>query len=106
MAATQPPSLVSPDWLSRNLNEPDVKVLDASWYLGVMKRDAKAEFAAERIPGSQFFDIDGVSAVGGDLPHMLPTEGQFGAAMSALGISNSDTVLLYDRWAKQTALAP
>lgn len=62
-----------------------------------MKRDAAAEFAAERIPASQFFDIDGVCATGTDLPHMLPTEAQFGAAMDALGIAKSDTVVLYDR---------
>jgi hypothetical protein len=28
--------LVSPDWLARNLSKPDVKVLDASWFLPTM----------------------------------------------------------------------
>jgi len=62
-----------------------------------MKRDAAAEFAAARIPGAAFFDIDGIADAATPLPHMLPSEGQFGAAMDALGIVPGDTVVVYDR---------
>jgi len=59
-------------------------------------RDAAKEFAAERIQGAQFWDIDGVCDPSSDLPHMLPTEAAFAAAADALGISNDDSVVVYD----------
>jgi thiosulfate/3-mercaptopyruvate sulfurtransferase len=59
-------------------------------------RDAQKEFAAARIPGAQFWDIDGVCNPSTDLPHMLPSEAAFAAAADALGISNDDAVVVYD----------
>jgi len=57
-----------------------------------------AEFQAKRIPGSAFFDIDGVATLGSGFPHMLPSEAAFAAAADALGVTTSDTVVvLYDR---------
>eukprot|EP00775_Hariotina_reticulata_P014590 gene14590-14721_t len=73
-----------------------VKVLDTSWYLPPMGRDARAEYAACRIPGAQFWDIDGVCDANTDLPHMLPGEKAFAAAADVLGISNEDVVVVYD----------
>ncbi|NJR43392.1 MAG: hypothetical protein HC767_12760 [Akkermansiaceae bacterium] len=62
----------------------------------VAGRDAKEEFKAKRIPGSQFFDIDGVANTSIPLPHMVPSEAAFSAAASALGVGPEDTVVLYD----------
>jgi hypothetical protein len=59
-------------------------------------RDRVTEFKAGRIPGARFWDIDGVCDHSTDLPHMLPSEAAFGAAADALGISNNDTVVVYD----------
>jgi hypothetical protein len=59
-------------------------------------RDRFAEFKAERIPGARFWDIDGVADAATDLPHMLPPDAAFAAAADALGISNDDTVVVYD----------
>ena len=58
--------------LFQSSNDRRVRFLDASWYLD-QKRDAKAEFAAERLPGAQFFDLEQISDVTSTLPHMLPT---------------------------------
>lgn len=88
------PSVVTAEWLKDNLQE--VKVLDTSWYLPPMGRDAQAEFGAERIAGAAFWDIDGVADPGTDLPHMLPSEGAFAAAADALGIANGDALVVYD----------
>ena len=49
-------TLVSTDWLADQLGEPDLRVLDASWYLPAQNRDPKAEFAEAHIPGARFFD--------------------------------------------------
>lgn len=93
---SKPMSLCSASWLKEHLNQ--CKVLDATWYLPHMKRDPMEEFSTiGRIPGAQFFDLDGVARQDTDLPHMLPTEQGFAAAASALGISPDDTVVVYDR---------
>ena len=90
------PSLVSSQWLKDRLQ--DVKVLDATWYLPHLQKDPIDEFIRlGRIPGAQFFDLDGICQPDTDLPHMLPTETAFAAAADALGISPTDTVVLYDR---------
>ena len=67
-----PKTLVSTEWLAAHLKDPDLRLLDASWYLPQQGRDAKAEYDAEHIPGARFFDIDEISDHRSDLPHMVP----------------------------------
>jgi thiosulfate/3-mercaptopyruvate sulfurtransferase len=89
-------TLVSPEWLVRHGDR--VKILDATWYLPHMGKDPIDEFInLGRIPGSQYFDLDGVSRTDTDLPHMLPSADAFAAAADALGISENDTIVIYDR---------
>ncbi|KAI3466314.1 hypothetical protein Pfo_022977 [Paulownia fortunei] len=88
--------VVSVDWLHANLREPDVKVLDASWYMPDEKRNPLQEYQVAHIPGALFFDVDGVSDQTTNLPHMLPSEEAFAAAVSALGIENKDGLVVYD----------
>ena len=59
-------------------------------------RDGKAEYAAARLPGALFFDVDGVKDVVSPMPHKLPPAAAFGAACDALGLSREDAVVLYD----------
>ncbi len=91
-----PQTLVSVGWLLERLNDPDVKVLDASWHMPATNRDAAAEYATGHIPGAGFFDIDVVSDTASTLPHMLPTADAFASAVGSLGISNTDQVVIYD----------
>ena len=70
------------------------KFLDGSWHMD-KARSGRSEFSADRISGAQFFDIDDVSDKSSPLPHMLPSEAHFGAAMTSLGISNDDHVVVY-----------
>ncbi|XP_072956342.1 thiosulfate/3-mercaptopyruvate sulfurtransferase 2-like [Typha angustifolia] len=88
--------VVSADWLHANLKEPDVKVLDSSWYMPNEQRNPLQEYQVAHIPGALFFDVDGISDRTSDLPHMLPSEEAFSAAASALGIYNKDGVIVYD----------
>jgi thiosulfate/3-mercaptopyruvate sulfurtransferase len=88
--------LASPEWLEEHLGDPMVKIVDASWYLPAQNRDAKAEFLAGHIPGAVFFDIDAIADRSTDLPHMLPDEAAFAEAAGALGLSESDTIVVYD----------
>ncbi|KXG29548.1 hypothetical protein SORBI_3004G053000 [Sorghum bicolor] len=88
--------VVSPQWLHEHLGMPDVKVLDASWYMPVENRDPWEEYQVAHIPGALFFDLDGIVDPTTDLPHMLPSEEAFAAAISELDIKNQDKVIIYD----------
>ena len=88
--------LVSTEWLAARLNDPNVVVLDASYYLANHKRDADAEFLAGHIPGAQRFDIDAISDKSNPLPHMLPSPEQFAQQVGALGVGDGMTIVLYD----------
>jgi thiosulfate/3-mercaptopyruvate sulfurtransferase len=89
-------SLVSTEWLAQHLRDPDVVVVDGSYFLPTVKRDAHAEYRAGHIPGAVFFDIEAVCDDSTDLPHMLPGTTQFNEAVGALGIGDGDTIVAYD----------
>ena len=97
-AAAKPASkwLKSTEWLSGQLGKPGVAIVDGSYYLTTQKRDAKAEYLSGHIPGAVFFDINAIADDSTDLPHMLPGPAQFGAAVGALGIAETDTIVVYD----------
>lgn len=88
--------VVSVEWLHANIRELDWKVLDASWYMPDEQRNPLQEYQVAHIPGALFFDVDGVSDRTSNLPHMLPSEEAFAAAVSALGIENKDGLVVYD----------
>ncbi len=88
--------LKSTEWLAGQLGKPGLVVVDGSYYLATQKRDAKAEYLAAHIPGAVFFDINAVADRETELPHMLPGPDQFGGMMGALGISEKDTIVVYD----------
>jgi rhodanese-related sulfurtransferase len=88
--------LVTAEWLRAALARDDVKVVDASWYLPAQNRNAKAEYAAGHIPGAVHFDIDAIADQNTDLPHMLPDASAFAKAVGALGLSDTDTIIVYD----------
>ena len=99
MTDTRPPAsknLVTTDWLAARLGKPGIAVVDGSFYLPALKRNARAEFLAAHIPGAVFFDIDEVADHSTDLPHMLPGATMFSEAAGKLGISHDDTVVVYD----------
>ena len=87
-------NLVSTDWLAAHLDE--VRVVDASWYMPDEKREPAKEFEGAHIPGAVFFDIDGIADHSTDLPHMMPTPGEFSRLVGALGITDIDPVVVYD----------
>ncbi|OBY28626.1 3-mercaptopyruvate sulfurtransferase [Leisingera sp. JC1] len=91
-----PKTLVSTDWLAAHLKDPDLRVLDASWYLPQQGRDAKAEYEAAHIPGARFFDIDEISDNRSDLPHMVPPVEKFMSKLRAMGVGDGHQVVVYD----------
>ncbi|GAB4385734.1 3-mercaptopyruvate sulfurtransferase [Albidovulum sp.] len=96
MAGDDPKTLVSTDWLAAHLDDPDLRILDASWYLPDMGRDARAEYLAAHIPGARFFDIDEISDQRSPLPHMAPPPEKFISRMRAMGVGDGHQVVVYD----------
>jgi thiosulfate/3-mercaptopyruvate sulfurtransferase len=88
--------LKSAEWLEGQFGKPGVSIVDGSFYLPAQKRDAKAEYLAGHIPGAVFFDIETIADDSTDLPHMLPGPAQFSDAVGALGIAETDTIVVYD----------
>jgi thiosulfate/3-mercaptopyruvate sulfurtransferase len=88
--------LVTTDWLATRLANSEVVVVDGSFYLPALKRDAAAEYLAGHIPGAVRFDIDAIADHSNPLPHMLPSADAFAHAVGALGIADTDTIVVYD----------
>ncbi len=86
--------LITPTRLFARMDDPDLRILDASWHLD--GRDGRPDFEAARLPGAVFFDLEASSEQAGDLPHMLPSEDAFAARMGALGIRDRDWIVIYD----------
>ncbi|XP_036409174.1 3-mercaptopyruvate sulfurtransferase-like [Megalops cyprinoides] len=93
-------ALVAAKWLAdavkANRIGPSLRVLDTSWYLPKLKRNAKNEFKQKHIPGASFFDIDECCDKTSPLDHMLPTEHEFADYVGSLGIGNETHVVVYD----------
>lgn len=96
MTRDDPKTLVSTQWLAAHLKDPDLRVLDASWYLPGSKRDPFAEYQAAHIPGARFFDLDDVSDHRSDLPHMVPPVEKFMSRMRAIGVGDGHQIVVYD----------
>jgi thiosulfate/3-mercaptopyruvate sulfurtransferase len=96
MTEEDPRTLVSTAWLAAHLRDPDIRVIDASWYLADMNRDARAEYAAGHVPGARFFDIEEIADTRSGLPHMAPPTEKFISRMRAMGVGDGHQVVIYD----------
>lgn len=98
--AAQARALVAARWLAdavkSNRVGPNLRILDASWYLPKMNRNAKDEFQRTHIPGASFFDIDECCDKSSEFDHMLPSKGEFADYVGNLGIGNDTHVVVYD----------
>lgn len=91
-----PTTLVSTAWLADHLSDPDLRMLDASWYLPAQNRDARADYAAGHIQGARFFDIDEIADLTVDLPHMAPPPEKFASRLRVMGVGDGSQVVVYD----------
>ncbi len=88
--------LVTTEWLAAHLHDANQRIVDCSWYLPELKRDARAEYAARHIAGAVYFDIEDISDHASPYAHMLPGAETFAAKVGALGIDNQTRVVVYD----------
>lgn len=96
MAQDDPKTLVSTDWLAAHMKDPDLRILDGTYFLPGIDRDPRAEYAETHIPGARFFDIDEISDQRSELPHMAPPVEKFMSRMRAMGVGDGHQVVVYD----------
>lgn len=87
---------ISTEDLAARLGDPNLRVVDGSWYLPTVPRDALVEYEIRRIPGAVYFDIDQIADTTTALPHMLPDAESFGRMAGALGLSEGHEIVVYD----------
>jgi len=88
-------SIVSTAWLSKNFNDPDLVILDASLESNVANLEVK--YPNIQIKGARFFDFKNVFVDGNSpLPNMLPTAAVFEKECRKLGINTSSKIVVYD----------
>lgn len=88
--------LVSAAWLKAKMGAPDLRILDATWFLPIEPYDAKDEFFRQHIPGALFFDIDEIADTNSTLPHMLASPEKFASRMRRMGVGDGATIVVYD----------
>ena len=103
MSYLNPQAIVSTEWLARNINDPNLVVLDGTYHLPTANRNASEEFPLKHIEGAVFFNIDDIADADNVLPHMLPSDEVFSEKVGALGINNEKRVVVYDVYGMQSA---
>ncbi len=88
--------LVSTAWLADHLGAPDVRVVDASYYLPVEAKTGREVYLEQHIPGAVFFDIDDIADSASPLPHMLPQPEKFSSRVRKLGLGDGVKIVIYD----------
>jgi thiosulfate/3-mercaptopyruvate sulfurtransferase len=88
-------ALVSTQWLASEMGAPDLRIVDATWFMD-NARDAAAEYEAEHIPGAVFMDLAGLADEKTELPMMLPSAEKFASRMQSLGLGDGSRIVLYD----------
>ncbi len=95
-------ALVSTQWLASEMGAPDLRIVDATWFLDTA-RDAAAEYEAEHIPGAVFMDLAGLADDKTELPMMLPSAEKFASRMQSLGLGDGSRIVLYDNSDQKTS---
>ena len=89
-------SLVTTDWLAKELGASDLRVVDATLFLPSDNRNPQADFEAAHIPGAVFMDLAEIVDASSPLPMMLPKAEKFASRMQSLGLGDGSRIVLYD----------
>jgi thiosulfate/3-mercaptopyruvate sulfurtransferase len=96
-------TLISTEWLSRHLDDPDLVLLDCTVTTiphddgGFHNVSARPEYELGHIPNAGFADLKGnLCDTSNPIEFSLPSPEQFCNAMGALGVGDGSRVVLYD----------
>lgn len=90
--------LVEINWLKKNLNNPEVKIIDGTWHMPSSGLNAFDIFKKKHIPNAIFIDLEEISDQNSELPHMMPDNDFFAKKISSLGIHNDNHLIIYDMY--------
>lgn len=96
MTSSTDDPLVTTDWLAARLDDPKVKIIDASYKMPGVLPLPSDDYLSGHIPGAVFFNVNTIADPDDPRPHMYPSAEQFARDVAALGISSDDTVVAYD----------
>jgi thiosulfate/3-mercaptopyruvate sulfurtransferase len=89
--------LVSAAWLTAHLAAPDVRVIDATWFMPGSSQSGRDAWVAHHIPGARHFDIDDIADTSSPLPHMLPPPEKFASRARKMGLGDGHKIVCYDQ---------
>lgn len=101
MTASTKDILVTTDWLAAHLSDADLRVFDCTGSVGpdFINRGRERHYDVHHIVGAAYLDVGSpkgeMSNPDGVFPFTWPTEAQFEATMSRLGVANNSRVVLY-----------
>ncbi len=96
MSDANTPTLVDTAWLAAHLDDPSLRILDASYFVPGGVEPARKQYAEGHIPGAIFFDINDVAEPHGPKDHTFPNAEVFAAKVGTLGVGNGHHVVAYD----------
>ncbi|MEQ1687803.1 MAG: 3-mercaptopyruvate sulfurtransferase [Sphingopyxis sp.] len=89
-------SLVTTDWLAKELGSSDLRVVDATRFMGGVDRNARAEYEAGHIPTAVFMDLADLVDPTESVENMAPKAEKFASRMQSLGLGDGSRIVLYD----------
>jgi thiosulfate/3-mercaptopyruvate sulfurtransferase len=98
-------ALADPAWLVKALGSPELRILDASYFVPGGIAPALEQYRAGHIPGAQFFNINDVADPNGRKEHAFPGAAVFAGKVGAMGIGNHHHVVVYDHMGGALAAA-
>ena len=90
--------LIEIEWLKKNLNNPNVRIIDGTLHMPTSDLNAFEVFKEKHIPNAVFIDLEEISNQSSNLPHMMPDNNYFSKKISSLGINNNDHLVIYDMY--------
>lgn len=98
MSAPNAP-LVSAQWLLNNIDAPDVRIIDATWFAPFLNPPETGAQAYQKghIPGAVFFDIDDIADPEAPYAHTVPPAHVFSARVRKLGLGDGHRIIAYDQ---------
>ena len=98
-------SLVTVEWLSQHLGDPDLVILDSTVHVvpdgdgGIQSKSGRESYEAGHIPTAAFADLlVDLSDWETPVEFMAPSPEDFVAAISALGVDDDTRVVIYDSY--------
>ncbi|MGE4409174.1 MAG: sulfurtransferase [Sphingomonadales bacterium] len=88
--------LVSTEWLADAIGASDLRIVDATYFLPEVGRDAAAEYEAQHIPGAVFLNLGELADLNDPRPNMAPPAEKFASRMQALGLGDGSRIVIYD----------